>query len=301
MTPDEARYYASHSAESDPKELGAVLDALPKDPRRLLNAVAGLILDTAFVAPRGVVCLPESADDIEVRPLRDMLARIIGRSPGSLATARPPEKRFIGACRHYALLACSALRHHDVPARVRVGFANYFEPDFHDDHWVTEYWDGTSWRLMDSELTPEVRRHFAVTFDPCDIPRDRFVTAGLAWRGVRAGHIDPAKCGVWSVGIAGVWFVAGSVVRDLAALNKREMLPWDYWGISRDFNPRAPVSEAAVTRLDTLAAMTADPEPDWQTLREYYDREARLRVPAVVMSFPKDRPTEVIVGRPLDL
>jgi Transglutaminase-like superfamily len=296
MTPDEGRYYASHSVESDPKELGELLDALPKDPKPLLDAVAGLILDTALVAPLGIVCPPDSADDIEIRPLREMLARIIGHGSGLLATPRPPEKRFIGACRDYALLACSALRHHGVPARVRVGFANYFEPGFHDDHWITEYWDGASWRLMDSELTPGARRHFAVTFDPCDVPRDRFATAGLTWRGVRAGRIDPARCGVWSIGIAGVWFVAGSVVRDLAALNKREMLPWDYWGISRGMSPKTPVSEAAAARLDSLAALIADREPDWQALREIYDREEVLRVPPVVMSFPKGRATEVAVG-----
>ena len=296
MTPDEARYYASHSVESDPADLRELLDALPKDPRRLLDAVAGLILDTAFVVPLGVVCPPDSAADVEIRRLPAMLLRILGRGPGSLATARPPEKRFIGACRHYALLACSALRHHGVPARVRVGFANYFAPGFYDDHWITEYWDGACWRLMDSELTPGVRRHFAVTFDPCDVPRDRFVTAGPAWRGVRSGRIDPTKCGVWTVGIAGVWFVAGSVVRDLAALNKREMLPWDYWGISRDMRPGIPVSEAAASRVDTLAALIANPEPDWQTLRETYDREEAFRVPPVVMSFPRGGPTEVAVG-----
>ncbi|HEU4367167.1 MAG TPA: transglutaminase-like domain-containing protein [Methylomirabilota bacterium] len=296
MTPDEARYYAGHSVESDPRQLGELLEPLPKDPTRLLDTVAGLILDTAFVASLGVVCPPDSADDIEVRPLHEMLARIIRRDSRSLAVARPPEKRFIGACRHYALLACSALRYHGVPARVRVGFANYFEPGFHDDHWITEYWDGTSWRLMDSELTPGVRRHFAVTFDPCDVPRDRFVTAGLAWRGVRAGGIDPAKCGVWSVGIVGIWFVAGSVVRDLAALNKREMLPWDYWGISRGMSPRTTIDEAVAARLDALAALIAQPEPDWRTLRETYDREEVLRVPPVVMSFPKGRPTEVAVS-----
>lgn len=296
MTPHEARYYASHSVESDPRELGDLLDALPRDPERLADAIAGLILDTALVASLGVVCPPDSADDVEIRPIPEMLMRILARGAGSLATGRPPENGFIGACRHYALLTCSALRHHSVPARVRVGFANYFQPGFHDDHWVTEYWDGTSWRLMDSELTPEVRRQFSVTFDRCDVPRDRFVTAGLAWRGVRAGHIDRAKCGVWSVGIAGLWFVAGSVVRDVAALNKREMLPWDYWGLSRNMSPRSPISEAAAIRLDTLAALTADPERNWQALRESYDGDELLRVPSVVMSFPKGRPTEVAVG-----
>jgi len=141
MTPDEADFYASHSPESDPADLREFLDALPKEPQPLLNAVAGLILDTAFVAPLGVVCPPETADDIEIRRLPEMLRLMLARGPGSLAIARGPEKRFIGACCHYALLTCSAFRHHGVPARVRVGFANYFQPGFYDDHWVTEYWE----------------------------------------------------------------------------------------------------------------------------------------------------------------
>ena len=295
MTPDEARFYADHSLESDPAGLGELVEALPPEPRRLLDAVAGLILDQAFVATLGVACPPESADDAESRRIPAMLTRILARAPGSLATPRPPEKRLIGACRHYALLACSALRHHGVPARVRVGFATYFAPGFHDDHWVTEYWDGAGWRLMDPELTRGVCRHFAVAFDPCDVPRDQFVTAGLAWQGVRSGRLDPATCGVSAIRIAGAWFVAGSVVRDLAALNKREMLPWDYWGISRAMRPGVPLGAETAARIDAVAALIADPGRDWEALRETYDREETLRVPSVVMSFPKGVPTEVAV------
>lgn len=295
MTPGEARFYAGHSVESDPAGLGELLEALPQDPRSLLNAVAGLILDRAFVGPLQAACPPESAADAESRRIPAMLTRILARGPGSLATARPPEQRLIGACRHYALLACSALRHHGVPARVRVGFVTYFVPGFHDDHWVTEYWDGAGWRLMDSELTAEVCRHFAVAFDPCDVPRDRFVTAGLAWQGVRSGRLDPATCGVSAIRIAGAWFVAGSVVRDLAALNKREMLPWDYWGISRAMRPGVPFSAETAARIDALGALIADPGRDWKALRETYDRDEALRVPSVVMSFPRGVPTEVAV------
>lgn len=296
MTPDEARYYASHSVESDPGDLGELLGALPKDPVELPNAVSGLILDTAFVASLGLVCPPESADDTETRQISAMLSRILARDPGSLAMARAPEKRLIGSCRHFALLACSALRHHGVPARARVGFADYFEPGFHDDHWITEYWDGVGWRLMDPELTTRVRHHFGIGFDPWDVPRDRFVTAGPAWLGVRSGRIDPATCGVLSAGITGAWFVAGSVVRDLAALNKREMLPWDYWGISRGMKPRVPLAEATAARIDALAALIAGPDPDWKTLRETYEREDAFRVPPVVLSFPRGVPTEVAVS-----
>ena len=28
----------------------------------------------------------------------------------------------------------------------------------------------------------------------------------------------------------GLWFIAEDLVRDVAALNKMEMLPWDVWG-----------------------------------------------------------------------
>lgn len=102
-------------------------------------------------------------------------------------------------------------------------------------------------------------------------------------------------CGVASVGLAGAWFVAGSVVRDLAALNKREMLPWDYWGIARELRPGVSVSAATATRLDAVAALTANQEPHWEALREIYEPDAALRVPAVVLSFPGGAPIEVAV------
>jgi hypothetical protein len=225
-----------------------------------------------------------------------MLRRILAREGGSLASKRSPEKRLIGVCRHYALLACSVLRHHRVPARVRVGFANYFGPDFHDDHWITEYWDGAAWRFMDPELTPGVRRHFGVAFDPCDVPRDRFVTAGLAWLGVRSGSIDPATCGVSTAGITGAWLVAGNVVRDLAALNKREMLPWDHWGLACDARIGGGLTEATLARIDAVAALIGAADRNWRALRDTYDREDALRVPQVVMNFPKGVPIEVGLG-----
>jgi hypothetical protein len=88
-------------------------------------------------------------------------------------TMTADERRYYAShgpeCRHSALLACAALRHHGEPARVRVGFADYFRPGFHDDHWITEHWDGGRWRLMDPELAAGARRHFGITFDPCDV------------------------------------------------------------------------------------------------------------------------------------
>ena len=98
------------------------------------------------------------------------------------------------------------------------------------------------------------------------------------------------------MGITGAWFVGGSVVRDLAALNKREMLPWDYWGIARDLRPGIALTEATAARIDGLAALIAGADPNWEALRDTYEHEDAFRVPQVVANFPKGVPTEVVVG-----
>jgi hypothetical protein len=294
MTSDERAYYATPSRTSDPGERARLLDALPRDPRRLVAAVSGLVLHRLFVGPLGITPPPESADDAECRTVPRILDRILARDASPLDTARPPERRFIGICRDYALLACSALRHHGVPARLRVGFASYFTPRFNEDHWVCEYHAGDRWRLLDPELGDRVRAHFGVTFDPTDVPRDAFLVGGEAWRRARSGALDPKTCGVSAIGIAGAGFVASSVVRDLAALNKREMLAWDVWGLPRGLTPGAPVPEPVAVRLDAVAALTTEADPDWAALRTAYEAEG-LRVPPVVLSFTDRGPVEVAV------
>lgn len=296
MTPDERTYYATQSRASDPGHHVRLLDAMPADPPRIVEAISGLMLHPLFVGALGIRPHPESGDDVESRTIPNILDRIAARDAAPLDAARPPERRFIGICRDYTLLACAALRHHGIPARARVGFATYFVPGFHDDHWVCEYDAGGGWRLLDSQLSDRARQHLRIAFSPVDVPRDAFLVAGETWRRIRRGAIDPATCGVHAYGLRGAWFVAGNVVKDLAALNKREMLAWDYWGMSLALSgPGAMVSEAAASRLDAVAEVTADAEPDWKTLRELYENDEALRVPPRVMSFGPHGPKDVTV------
>ena len=113
---------------------------------------------------------------------------------------------------------------------------------------------------------------------------------------MRSGAIDPATCGVRAHGLSGLWFIAGNVLKDLAALNKREMLGWDYWGLSLDFSgPGSGVSDAAAAQLDAVAAVTAH-DPDWKSLRGLYEGDETLRVPAVVRSEGPTGPRQVPVS-----
>jgi hypothetical protein len=295
MTEEERRYYATHSRVSDPGGRAGLLDVLPARPAPLVPAVSGLVLHQLFVRPLGITPPAGSADDAESRTLPRILDRILARDPAPLDVMRPPERRFIGICRDYALLACAALRHHHVPARLRVGFATYFTPGYLEDHWVCEYAADDRWRLLDPELAPAVRRYFGITFDPADVPREGFLVAGEVWRRVRDGAVDPGTCGVPWIGILGAGFVAASVARDLAALNKREMLAWDVWGLPLGLRPGASVPETVARRLDAVAAGTAEPAPDWRRLRDAHDGDDGFRVPPVVTSFTPRGPVQVAV------
>jgi Transglutaminase-like superfamily len=72
----------------------------------------------------------------ELRRITDIIDAILAKDTRPLDRARPLCKRVLGTCRNYALVACAILRQHKRPARLRVGFADYFTADFAEDHWV---------------------------------------------------------------------------------------------------------------------------------------------------------------------
>jgi hypothetical protein len=79
--------------------------------------------------------------------------------------------------------------------------------------------------LVDAQLDAVQRRTFQVDFDPLDVPRDGFIIAGDARQMCRAGRAEPNRFGFSHVGMSGLWVIAGNVLRDLASLNRMEMLP----------------------------------------------------------------------------
>jgi hypothetical protein len=136
----------------------------------------------------------------------------------------------VGNCRYFSTLSCALLRHAGIPARARCGFADYFEPGRHVDHWVTEYWEGAErrWIRIDAQLDAMQRAAITPAFDTENQPPGPFLPGGEAWQRCRRGEADPATFGIMDMW--GLWFVQANVVRDVAALNKMELLPWDVWG-----------------------------------------------------------------------
>jgi transglutaminase superfamily protein len=276
--------YSRHSRWTEPGAFGVHLDDLPADPSGLPEIVGDVMLHP-FFAPTGTDCR-----DATRRSIPEILDALIQRDGSPLTQRREPSNRVIGTCRNYALLACAILRQHGWPTRLRVGYADYFAPDFWEDHWVCEYRTIDGWRLLDAELTAEIRARLRIAFDPAEVPRDSFLTAGHAWQKLRRGDGDPARFGVSILGIAGLWFVAGSLLRDLAALGGEEMMPWDYWGPARDFGPRRPIPRKWMDRLDDLADDLVALDPDPSALLAKHPWAA---LTPTVLSFPEGKPIEV--------
>jgi hypothetical protein len=287
MLPAERDFYLTQSVHSDPGN-GDRLAALPADPDELALLVRHLLIHR-HEAGRFGCALPESRyrSEAETRYIDDILDMVLRLDDAPLTAPRRPLDRFAGTCRDFALLHCALLRHTGTPARIRCGYATYFAEGFHDDHWVTEYaHPERGWILSDPQMVPDVRIEspYELDFDPVDVPRDRFLVAGEGWRRCRAGEADPKTFGVSVLGLMGLWMVRANVVRDLAALNRAEVLPWDAWGVgdgSRDGDDGAGKEVLAV--LDEAARATVS--ADFDEVRALYRDTPSLRVPEKVTSY----------------
>jgi hypothetical protein len=238
--------------------------------------VQGCFVHTAWAAAYGV---DKVHDERQTRTAAEMIDAVQAIDARPVTQPREPEQRAGVVCRHFSTLAAALLRRDGVPARARVGFATYFQPGKYVDHWIVEQHDGTRWVQRDFQLDDLQQNIIGEQFDPDDLPPGVFLSGGEAWKLIRAGEADPETFGIFE--FWGSWFVRHNVVRDLASLNKVEMLPWDAWGVMLEGEDDAFVDE--------LADVTVDADLD--EVRRAYDDD-RVRMAGRVTSFTEQGPRE---------
>ncbi len=275
-------FYQKQGAMTDAREHGESFRSLPHDVASLAAIVQGLLLHEHIAPAYGVTLTDERRREVHLRSNAQRLSCLLDRDARPLDVARRAEERLASNCRHITVLLVAVLRAQGVAARARCGFGAYFEPGKYGDHWVCEYWntDERRWQLVDAQIDELQHGLFKPDFDLLDVPRDRFVVAGDAWTRCRAGDMDPAKFGI--LDMQGLWFISGNLVRDVAALNNVEMLPWDVWGAMA--SPDEVIEPPRAAFLDRLAALTHDPDANFAELRDLYENDDRLRVPAMVFN-----------------
>jgi transglutaminase superfamily protein len=270
--------YSKPTAMSDPGHHAALFDGLPHNAGALARVVQGLLIHQHIAPAYGVTLSREQEAQSHIRAVEKILDSIITRDGRPLSAPRAIHERQVGVCRHFTLLHVAMLRSKGIPARARCGFAAYFEKGKYLDHWVTEYWneERKRWQLFDAQIDDRQRELFKIRFDAADCPRDLFVVAGHAWSLCRGGDADPSAFGI--LDMHGLWFIAGNIIRDLAALNNREMLPWDMWGAMRRQD-----SQLDLVFFDRLAIVSREPDARADELTALYGDE-RVSVPGTVFN-----------------
>jgi len=270
-------FYATHSRMTDPRSYIPLLAELPPDIPALCTVVQGLVIHFGMGNRYGVE-LAARRQEARLRAVAPMLARIRELDPAPLTHTRPPAQRLVGSCRASTVLFCAFLRAQGVPARARSGFSTYFADRFAGDHWVGEYWHAAErrWVLVDTELDDLLRTEHHIAFDPCDVPRDQWVSAGQAWQGCRAGAEDPTRFGL-DPSTTGLWYIRAQLVHDLAALNKMEVGPWDRWGLGAVED--TALTDADLTLLDHVAGVTQAGNDAFNDLRATYEDNEALTLP----------------------
>ncbi len=284
--------YLEQSAVTDPGEHAPLYADLPDDIAGLCRIARGLIAHYSALDGSGPEA--ERLPEIDSRYMTVMLRRIMELDERPLAEERRLNQRLVGCCRDLTVLVVSVLRHKGVPARARFGAAAYFEAGYFHDHVIIEYWDGERWVGVDSQLSPKDIRTLNIRFDPLDLPADQFLRGGAGWLACRDGAADPNRFGLGSQSPLRGWpILVTETLLDLAALNRRELLCWDSWGMAAN---SLGLSRADNEFLDNLARATLDETrgDEWAGLL----RDERLRIPPVIDSYspalaPEDMPLRV--------
>lgn len=274
-------FYARPDGMTSPGRFAALLEPLPDDVAALAAVAQGLIVHEHWAPAYGLNLSDEDRDTVHIRPMAELLERIVARDDRPLAVPRTPPERLAGNCRTFTVLLVAMLRAKGIPARARCGFGMYFTDGFGEDHWVCEYWnaEASQWMLVDAQIDGLQRDRLLIDFDLTDVPRDQFLVAGDAWIRYRAGTADPDRFGLSPIGESGAWWIAGNLMRDAAALLDRELLPWDCWGAMPGVNEE--IEDDRLPLFDRLAQLTTAPDESFDDLRALCD-DPRLAVPSQV-------------------
>ena len=274
-------YYRTQSSITDPGPYAELFDQLPGSPVDLIESIHGLIIHKLVAEAYHVSLSQNQQSEQHLRTIKQILQRIQDLDSAPLTETRRPEERLVGMCRDFAVLLTSMLRHTGIPARMRVGFASYLDPQgvMKYDHWITEYWyeKEARWILADAQIDDIQRQSFQINIDVTDLKYDRdFYLAGSAWQKARVGEIKSSYfrfSGNWK----GFPCIRGNLLHDFQSLNKIELNPGDSWdNFAMKADRDLSIDDKAL--LDQIAVLTLNGDHCFDELRNQYDSMPRSQL-----------------------
>jgi excinuclease ABC subunit A len=263
--PATLEYYKEQGIMTAPGRFTYLYDTLPETVPELCRTVQGLLLHVFHTNRYGVNISEQRKKEVRLRKIEDILQREMELADQPLIQPRNPENRVISHCRDYAVLLCSFLRYKRIPARVRVGYATYFNSELHQTHWICEYWcqNRKKWIQVDAQLDDVQTRYYEIDFDPLNIPAGKFLYAGEEYLLIYKKNDD-------------FYDVKRSLIQDLSALNKMEVEVFDVTSFMKiDEHQDSETSKL----LNRIAQITTSPRDCLSELRAIYENHSELQVP----------------------
>lgn len=255
----------------NPKELG---ELLRKNLVHRTTLVAGNVGTNEDLKYGDMSKMPwwRQAEDDNLTTTAAMLAEFFRRDPKGITMERKVEDKLVLTCRYIAILMCSILKTKGIPARVRSGFASYFEgTEDAWDHWITQYWKESEQRWVTIDVDASWHR---TGFDMYDIPDDKFDFSADAWLDVRqekreGNHFRNAD------GFDGLVAIVWELFYDFHCLMNNEILYLHHpeMTILENFKQ---LDENKLKEIDNLAVLMQHPDENfdklyhiWETKKEY--------------------------------
>ena len=130
--------------------------------------------------------------------------------------------------------------------------------------------------MVDAQLDGSHTKQLKIQFNPLDVPTDYFLTAGESWLKYRNENIDPNKFGV--LHIKGNSLIKANIIRDIFALSKVELLPWDSgWGVLEK-DVYEPVLEEEKPYFDKLARISS--EASSTEIHKVFHEDEKVKFPS---------------------
>jgi hypothetical protein len=267
-------YYRTQSSITDPGTESHLYDNLPTKVEDMVKILQGLIIHIGNLEDYRIKTSKEQDKGYEILRCEDLLKRIGQLDGRPFAVKRDIKHRLVVICREYSMLMCSMLRHKKIPARVRAGYATYLAKGKYVQHFICEYWNSEKKRWIQIEPDYVQKNKFSIGFDPLDMPKGKFITAGEGWKLCHSGKTDLQLFGLGDEGMG--WnMLQPNLFTDLMALNKLEMHPWDKSPLGEKGYDK--LTDEELSLVGRIADYTISVDKHFKKMRDLYNSNPALR------------------------
>ncbi len=214
------------------------------------------------------------AEDDNLVTTAAMLAELFRRDKRGFTMELKVENKLILTCRFAAILMASILKSKGIPARVRSGFAGYWEgAEVSSDHWITQYWNQSEKRWV----TIDVEGSFhEVGFNQYDMPDGKFDYSADAWIGVRNGTMDGTH--FWNAGgYEGLTAISLELFYDYHCLMNNEIIYLHHPSFI-NIQKFGKTGENWLKEIDALAVLMQKPDENFDTLQKMWEEKKDFRI-----------------------